>query len=151
MGWADYHLHYFKINETQFGIFDLDEEMGFLDEKAFRLEEIAHGQEIQFEYTYDFGDGWIHKIQATPTGVSDSKFEIRCIAGARSCPPEDCGGSYGYERLLKTLANSEDPEFEDMWNWAGKDFDPERFECDQVNQELKRIFRPPRTRRNSPD
>ena len=29
----------------------------------------------------------------------------KCIAGKRACPPEDCGGVWGYEELVDNLIN----------------------------------------------
>jgi hypothetical protein len=44
-------------------------------------------------------------------------------AGGR-CPPEDCGGAPGYERLLEILADPDDEEHGDMIAWCGGPFDP---------------------------
>ena len=53
-------------------------------------------------YTYDFGDGWEHDVVLE--GVeNDGKSDPECISGKGLCPPENCGGIYGYERL-KELA-----------------------------------------------
>ena len=60
----------------------------------------------------------------------------RCLAGKRACPPEDCGGVPGYERILDTVANPEDEEYEDILEWLGDEFDPEAFDMAGVNEEL---------------
>ncbi|MFC1980145.1 plasmid pRiA4b ORF-3 family protein, partial [Chloroflexota bacterium] len=65
--------------------------------------------------------------------------EPACIAGARACPPEDCGGPPGYEHLLKALA---DPKYEDhneLLEWVGQRYDPEKFDLVAVGRALKRV------------
>jgi len=55
-----------------------------------------------------------------------------CTAGRRACPPEDCGGPWGYERLLKILNDPDDEEYEEMQGWAGDDLDAEHFDVNDV-------------------
>ena len=61
---------------------------------------------------------------------------IVCIDGARRCPPEDCGGVGGYERMLEVLADASDPEYRDMKTWVGRGYDPEKFDLAAVNKKL---------------
>jgi hypothetical protein len=142
MGWKGYHLHSFEMDGIEFGIYEPEEEMNFVDEKKFRLEELAQGQAIQIKYVYDFGDNWIHILDVTPAGeLSDAKSSAVCLEGARTCPPEDCGGSYGYTRMLEILKDPDHEEFEDFRNWLPRNFDPEKFDVDRANRALKRLFR----------
>jgi len=60
-----------------------------------------------------------------------------CLAGERACPPEDCGGAPGYENLLDVLRDRTHPEHRDMLAWAGRGFNPERFDLAAVNRKLK--------------
>ena len=55
-----------------------------------------------------------------------------CMAGKRRCPPEDCGGVYGYEDLLRVLADPEDEEHESTLTWVGGSYDPEAFDPKKV-------------------
>ncbi len=41
------------------------------------------------------------------------KYPI-CVDGERACPPEDCGGPGGYNKVLETLADPEHHDHEDM-------------------------------------
>ncbi len=142
MGWKDYHLHSFEMDGIEFGIYEPEEEMNFVDEKKFRLEELAQGQAIQIKYVYDFGDHWIHILDVTPAGeLSDAKSSAVCLEGARTCPPEDCGGSHGYTRMLKILNDPDHEEYEDFRNWLPRNFDPEKFDLDRANRALKRLVR----------
>jgi Plasmid pRiA4b ORF-3-like protein len=36
-----------------------------------------------------------------------------------ACPPEDCGGVWGYEHLREVLADPADEEHEEMLQWLG--------------------------------
>ena len=50
-----------------------------------------------------------------------------CVAGKRNCPPEDCGGPWGYQRMLAILADPDHREHADHIEWFGEDLDPEEF------------------------
>ena len=56
----------------------------------------------------------------------------RCVAGARACPPEDVGGTPGYEDFLTAVADAEHEQHEDMLRWVGGSFDPEAFSAERV-------------------
>jgi hypothetical protein len=64
----------------------------------------------------------------------------RCIAGARRCPPEDCGGVYAYAEFLQTIADPSHPEHESTLRWAGGEYDPDAFNPNAV------VFDNPRKR-----
>jgi hypothetical protein len=83
----------------------------------------------KFIYHYDFGDEWFHEILVEDILEPVSKkIYPKCIAGERACPPEDCGGPPGYENLLDILQNPNDPQYKELLNWIGNDFDPEKFD-----------------------
>ena len=63
----------------------------------------------------------------------------RCVEGERACPPEDCGGVWGYAEFLEAIADPKHESHEDMLEWVGGEFDPERFDLDAVNRELRRL------------
>jgi hypothetical protein len=69
----------------------------------------------------------------------------QCLDGKRACPPEDCGGVYGYADIVRML---KDPKFEpdngpreELTQWLGEGFDPEAFDVEAVNAQ----FRPAKT------
>jgi hypothetical protein len=82
-----------------------------------------------FLYEYDFGDSWEHEIvvEKVLPAVEGIRYPI-CIAGKRACPPEDCGGVGGYERMLDIIANPKHEEHAEMLEWLGGSFDPEAFD-----------------------
>ncbi len=62
-----------------------------------------------------------------------------CLAGERACPPEDCGGVCGYDEFREAIRDPEHEQHEDMLEWIGGSFDPEAFDLDEINRELKGI------------
>ena len=71
----------------------------------------------RLSYTYDFGDDWEHDIvlEETRTAVPEETYPS-CVAGKGACPPEDCGGAWGYAELKEILA---DPLHEEPPGHAG--------------------------------
>ncbi len=89
---------------------------------------------------YDFGDSWQHEIRLEKTLVPEPKVEYpRCMDGARARPPEDCGGIWGYVEFLEAMASKDHPDHQNMKEWIGGKFDPEKFSVDEVNRELKNL------------
>jgi len=68
-------------------------------------------------------------------------MKAELLDGARACPPEDCGGVWGYEHLLEVLANPAAEEFEELRFWVGGEFDPEAFDLATTNANLELIYR----------
>jgi Plasmid pRiA4b ORF-3-like protein len=140
-GWTNSHLHDFQVGDARFGMADVEEELFVVDEAAAPIGAVAR-QGTVFLYRYDYGDDWEHTI--TVESVSEpgpDPVVAECRAGARACPPEDCGGSPGYEDLLRILADPTDEEHRNMKTWVGPRFDPERFDLDKVNKKLGAIAR----------
>ena len=142
MGWENDHLYGFKIPtkgkvaakasyfRTPGVIIDDSTE---IDPELILVEKFFNTPKQEILYMYDFGDDWLHKIvlEEILEPVSKQKYPI-CIEGEKACPPEDCGGIYGYANLLNVIKNPDDPEYEDMVDWLGEDFDPEDFDPKKV-------------------
>ena len=80
-------------------------------------------------YVYDFGDDWQHSVVLEEIApLEDAGTLPVCLAGRRRCPPEDCGGAWGYEHLLAVLADPSHEEHEDLLAWVGGRLDPEEFD-----------------------
>ncbi|MFH0902193.1 MAG: plasmid pRiA4b ORF-3 family protein, partial [Pseudomonadota bacterium] len=60
----------------------------------------------------------------------------RCVAGQWACPPEDCGGPGGYQRLLAVLDNPQDPDYSLMCECWGNQIDPAELDLDAINRRL---------------
>ena len=143
MGWEDCHLHEFRTKnpgtarEVRIGIPDEDD--------LIHGYNVLAGWEIPVAqlftlinrsatYVYDFGDVWQHTVkleQILPRDRS-TKYPI-CIGGKRACPPEDCGGTGGYEEFLKAIADPAHDQHRELLTWVRGQFHPESFAIDRVN------------------
>ena len=132
-GWWNYHLYEFEIARTRYGIPDPDWDYGPPTRNAgrTRLDRVAEVGE-SFRYTYDFGDGWEHKVTVEKIVPHTPELTVpACTDGRRACPPEDCGGPWGYQDLLAILADPSHPEHEERVEWVsewGGRLDPEAFD-----------------------
>ena len=145
MGWTNSHLYSFQVNGIEYGELDPDnefDELDFTDSHRTRLNQVVSQEKASFLYTYDFGDGWQHKITVEKILQVDTSARYPlCLAGERACPPEDCGGIGGYAELLKIIRNPRHKEHKEMMYWLGGSFDPEYFDFNHINRALNR-FRP---------
>jgi len=121
------HLHQFKIGGVIHGdpqlLYDCrEDEKPPVNSLRTKVSKIIPkgGKPFQFDYEYDFGDGWEHEILIE--GLLPAEKGVRyplCVEGERACPPEDVGGTYGYSEYLKTLGNPDDKEWEESSEWRG--------------------------------
>jgi hypothetical protein len=140
MGWENYHLHEFSAGGASYGppIPDLEH---VRDERRMTLDRLLGGPRGRLRYTYDFGDGWEHDVVVERVLEADpGRTYPACIGGQGRCPPEDCGGSWGYANLRETLADPRHDEHEQMLEWLGlraaSEFDPAAFDTGEVNASL---------------
>lgn len=140
MGWTDSHLHSFEIGDREYSNAEELDEVNMLDEKGRKLESLLGGTIREFGYQYDFGDSWEHRIvvESIAAPKADWLYPL-CVSGERACPPEDVGGSGGYQDFLDTIAKPDHEEHESMLVWIGGAFDPEGFDINSVNRELRRL------------
>jgi hypothetical protein len=142
MGWTDSHLHRFVIDGRSFAIPAPEIDFGGddLNEKRHVLAEVAPEAKKKFLYLYDFGDGWEHEILVEKILGPDPAFKRPvCLAGAMACPPEDCGGVWGYHNLLQALADPKHDGHADLSEWIGGKWDPEEFDLQQTNAALGKL------------
>ncbi|MBA4081079.1 MAG: hypothetical protein C0496_07435, partial [Erythrobacter sp.] len=102
-----------------------------------------YGPDAQLEilYQYDFGDNWQHRLILSEVPPAEGVKYPRCIAGSRSCPPEDVGGDIGYEAFLEVWRDPDHEDHADNRRWAGRKFDPERFNLEATNRAIRRALR----------
>ncbi len=144
MGWDDYHLHEFQVGdvciEGKGNGFCVDAMWGshFSQETrvsaiSTKLNELITKEKQKFNYIYDFGDQWKHALVLEKIlPAEDGVVYPVCLDGKRACPPEDCGGPWGYEDFLCTMGDPDDPEYEERLEWAGGKFDPEHFDAKEI-------------------
>ena len=130
MGWEDYHLWEFEAGDRRYGLPDPE----WLDDELAAARNVKLGALIdrgvrELFYTYDIGDNWHHHIivESTGPGEADTKYP-RFIASARRCPPEDVGGTPGYENFLDAIADPNHEEHAEILQWLGRPYDPDTFD-----------------------
>ena len=142
MGWTNSHLHQFIKNRTFYARRMPDdytwEEMNNVDYKKLKISDLLKKEKEKIVYEYDFGDGWEHEIileKILP--IDEEKKYPVCLTGKNNCPPEDCGGVWGYSDLLEILKQPDHEEYEEYSEWLGEDFDPKYFDKDKINKMLR--------------
>ncbi len=140
MGWDDYHLHEFELVNPLTGLKqsigspDKEFDREVFSELKQKLVDFFSMENRSAVYTYDFGDNWEHKIQLEKILPREEGVTYPiCIKGKRACPPEDCGGIWGYAELLEILGNPNHEEYEEMLEWLGGEFDPEHFDVEEIS------------------
>jgi len=61
-----------------------------------------------------------------------------CLEGERACPPEDVGGTSGYEEFLVSIADPDDDRHQERLEWIGGSFDPENFDPVKATKRMRR-------------
>lgn len=147
MPWDDDHLHSFMIDcntfiENDYKA-DLEDSSDVLLDYKVRLHRFLKKEKQMIKYSYDFGDSWEHTIIVEKIIKADGNFvPAVCLDGKRNAPIEDCGGIPGYYCCLEYLKNSKNPNVSDYGEWLeDMNWDPEYFELENVNANLKRMFK----------
>jgi hypothetical protein len=144
MPWYGDHLWDFVAGRSRFspapeegGRLGMD---GATSAYEIRLSELVAAGVKHFRYTYDFGDSWVHKIiiEKVLPKTAGVRYPL-CTDGARAGPPEDCGGFFGYSRLVDAVADPNVPRDTEWIQWGGKPFDPEAFDIEAIHSRLSTL------------
>jgi hypothetical protein len=148
MGWTDSHLHHFEKDGTNWGVPEWDEygDLALSDERRVPLDKMLNLAGEKLRYFYDYGDDWQHEVLSEQILPACGHLTPVCLAGERHRPPEDVGGTGGYEEFLEVIFQPDHEEFDYYRRWAGDDFDPEHFNLEAVNDTLSRMRWPVRHR-----
>ena len=126
MPWQNYHLWEFAAGKTRWGLPDPD----YGDDvrpaaKATLADAIGTAGATAFDYLYDFGDSWQHRIVVEDRIEPDPRHLYPRLTDVEGrCPPEDVGGFPDYDRFLDILADQDDPEYAETLEWHGGPFNP---------------------------
>jgi len=142
MGWSNSHLHQFVKNRTYYSCKvkgdDSWDDMDMVDYKKMKVSDLLAFEKEHVIYEYDFGDSWQHEVLLEKILPIDAKTTYPvCIKGKMNCPPDDCGGIWGYANMLEVIKQPNHEEYEDLMDWLGGEFDPEFFDVEDVNELLK--------------
>ena len=135
MGWQDSHLHMFMKDKRRYSIpnpwgndFRMPGTPRDLDERKYRIGQLLKREKDWMTYMYDFGDSWEHKVTLQKILPYDPAVRLpACIGGRRQCPPEDCGGVWGFYEMREILEDPNARDHEHMKEWLGEPFDPDVF------------------------
>jgi hypothetical protein len=119
-----------------------------IDERHLTLGDLLPFAGDEFDFDYDFGDGWRHRVTVETIVRADAAATYpRCVAGRRACPPDDCGGPDGYKDFVKAIGDQRHPEHKRMKEWGGP-FEPDAFDLEEINLALDAFFQRRRTKRS---
>lgn len=140
MGWKDSHLHEFDFAGTHYSDPETAAELEWEEADGVSLGQLVQGEKFKFRYTYDFGDSWVHEVVVEKIlDPEPGRAYPLCVAGKRSCPPEDVGGPWGYGDFAEAIVDPKHGEHARWSEWIGG-FDPEAFSVDEVNDKLRRFL-----------
>jgi len=150
MGWLDYHRWELVVEERKYGILDPDRPH-VKNGATTQLATILVSGVTEFDYVYDFGDNWEHRIvvEGISNAEADAKYP-RFLGGERRCPPEDCGGPPGYFEFMENIANKRSKKAKEALDWYGGPYHPDDIDVEQINVTLGRIANSYRTGRPKP-
>lgn len=137
MGWQHEHLHMFrdkntfyknrKIIKAEEGMFAWHKSR-ILPTEDYSLSDLLNQKGKRVKYDYDFGDSWEHDVwmKGVADYTDDHQPGLYLVKAEGACPPENCGGVWGYTDLLhlknkKRKNNDEKQRLE--WYGIDKHFD----------------------------
>jgi len=177
--WGNYHLYAFspkgygsspwieeEFEEEDFSFFDFHLDQEKLLAAKTKLSDLFGYEGQKFTYIYDYGDDWVHQITLEKIDKKNISPSAILLDGKGACPPEDCGGPWGYEHFKAVIADKTDPEYKEMREWlfgvvfemdededddGEKDWDPKEFDLEieksYFDESYKNAFNP-RKKRN---
>ncbi|MCY3806052.1 MAG: plasmid pRiA4b ORF-3 family protein [bacterium] len=135
MGWEGYHLHVFTADGTACWPAGNDDWSDYEDEARYRVGDVLPRSRMTMDWEYDMGDSWSHEIVVQSIAPAGSGATLpRCIDGSGACPPEDCGGAWGFADLIDAVGDADHPRDDEAIETLGESYDPS-------------YFRPPERRR----
>ena len=139
MGWQNCHMHLFKLGKQLYGM-PSDDDLPVEDERQVTVAELLPKAGKTIIYTYDMGDDWHHevKVEKVASSVAGTKYP-RLINGARSCPPEDCGGVPGFMNFVEAMADPDHEQHDELSEWFGGKFDLERFDLKAAAKAVAKV------------
>jgi hypothetical protein len=141
IGWTNSHLYEIRAGDVGWGEPDPDWGDNPLDARKARLMDVLEDVGAKtLRYLYDFGDGWEHTIKVER--IFDAEPGIlypRLIEAVGRCPPEDCGGPYGYLEFLEAIADPKHERHAELTEWIGGTFDPNDVSFEAHAEELTKL------------
>lgn len=100
LGWTNSHLHCIECWSGRYGMVGIEEDADDLkDERRTKLASVLPNEKARLIYRYDYGDDWEHLVELEDRLEPDHRLHYPLCG-----PPEDCGGTSGYEELCRDPA-----------------------------------------------
>ena len=136
LGWTNSHLYEIRAGDVGWSTLypEADWPEDFLDARNARLDKVIEDVGTKtLRYIYDFGDGWKHTIKIERlTDTEPGVMYPRLIAATGRCPPEDCGGPWGYAEFLDAIRDPAHDRHTELKEWIGCDFDPDNVDREEL-------------------
>ena len=138
MPWENSHLHQFYLRmidgprwgpptpfDDDLGAFGIEKR----DSTRTSLADVFAEPTFKvLRYNYDFGDDWRHSIKLKRRFSAEQWEEFPKLIDAKGrCPPENCGGPWGYAELLEALLDLSSNRRREFRGWL-RNFDPNQIE-----------------------
>ncbi|WP_434778570.1 plasmid pRiA4b ORF-3 family protein [Neisseria sp. Ec49-e6-T10] len=170
IGWENIASHYWATASGEFFAEYIPprKNTGVSLENQMPLFDILNkkGQEMEYMCVIESddlsrSDRWRHIILLEDDHYKLSLYEkeddrlpfVRCVAGFGKCPPENVGGIGGFYAYRQIMTERKQPQFGNMFREHGgincpncHIYDPNYFDIDTVNRELKKYCRWSRNR-----
>jgi len=143
MGWLDSDLWELHANARKYAVHMPDEpdwNERFENAETVSLAMLLASGGRQMEYVYDMGDYWEHSIivERITAPLPEVRYP-QFLGGERRCPPEDCGGPFGYSEFLRKIASKQAKTRKAASNWYGGPYDPDDISEEKIITGLGRI------------
>lgn len=157
IGWRESHLHAFTDGDPtvpgpnrprRWAPSDVENPDGTLPDETFSIDDVLSATDTIW-YEYDFGDGWIHRLDVVESIADDDlRAPVVLLDGANRAPFEDSGGPHGYAEKLSILDDPQHPEHREILAWVRATMGPWvpttpfGFDPIGIQSELNLLFNP---------
>jgi hypothetical protein len=141
IGWQNGHPFEFRAGDQVWGLQDRDlESCAAPADGATLADVLALGD--TFKYDFVLGEDWEHTVSLVSRGAAAAGVRYPHLVGAEGrCPPADIGGPVGYETYLRSIADPNSVDHEDMLEFDAPDFDPQVVDEAALRKNLAELSR----------
>lgn len=157
MGWRHEHLYQYHakngvcyLNSRDLKLHN-DSFLAFMSRVRYKnsektsLEQVLQPKGERLKFEYDFGDSWTHDlwVKGARDYAPNEEPIIKLLKAHGECPPEDCGGVWGYAELLelnKKKRKTADDKERLEWYDIPKGFDPESCDLEWLQDDVESLW-----------
>jgi hypothetical protein len=141
IGWQNGHPFEFRIGDAAWGQPDRDAGIDRVPAEQCTLADILAVGDI-FKYDYVLGEDWEHTVSLLSRNEAHREVHYPHLVSAEGrCPPADIGGPVGYETYLRSIADPNSVDHEEMLDFDAPDFDPNIVDAARLRQNLADLTR----------